>query len=229
MPWDLKRFQEARCLHFVTFSCYRRAPLLFTPRARDIFEQTLERVRKWYGFYVAGYVVMPEHVHLLITEPERAKLSLALQMLKQNVARQLREPEGGSFWLPLYYDLNVWNEAKRIEKLRYIRRNPVRRGLVSSLEQWPWSSFRHYRSGLVGSVEIESQWTARKREQLGITPQLTRQDQSPRPVSAQTQRQGQGTRESRVVLERLGPPPSSSPWPQAAPGCHRPSHNARTS
>jgi len=96
MPWGLKRFQEARCLHFVTFSCYRRAPLLDTARARDIFEHTFEQTRQWYGFYVSGYVVMPEHVHLLMSEPERAKLSVALQMLKQNVARRLRSPEGRS-------------------------------------------------------------------------------------------------------------------------------------
>jgi REP element-mobilizing transposase RayT len=111
MPWSLKRFQEARCLHFLTFSCYRRATRLGMPGARDVFEQTLESARKWYGFYIAGYVVMPEHVHLLITEPERAKLSLALQMLKQNVARQLREAEGGSFWQARYYGFNVWSEA----------------------------------------------------------------------------------------------------------------------
>ena len=166
MPWGLKRFQEARCLHFVTFSCCQQATCLGAPLPRDIFEQTLERVRKWYGFYIAGYVVMPEHVHLLITEPERAKLSLTLQMLKQNVAHKLREIEGGSLWQPRYYDFNVWSEAKRIEKLRYIHRNPVRRGLVSSPEQWAWSSFRHYLSGAEGVVEIESQWTARKRELL---------------------------------------------------------------
>ena len=182
MPWGLKRFREARCLHSLTFSCYQRAPRLGRPRPRDIFEQTLERARKWYGFYIAGYVVMPEHVHLLVTEPERAKLSVVLQMLKQNVARQLREVEGGSFWQARYYDFNVWTEAKRIEKLRYIHRNPVRRGLVSSPEQWAWSSFRHYVSGVEGVVEIESQWTAGKRESLGITVQLRVRDQNPRPV-----------------------------------------------
>ncbi len=128
---------------------------------------------------------MPEHVHLLISEPERAKLCVAQQMLKQNVARQLREPEGGSFWQPRYYDFNVWSEAKRIEKLRYIHRNPVRRGLVPRPEQWSWSSFRHYVSGVEGAVEIESQWTARKRELLGVTPQLVLRDQNPRPVSAE--------------------------------------------
>ena len=183
MPWGLKRFQEARCLHFLTFSCYGRTPLLGTSHARDIFEQVLEQARQWYGFYVAGYVVMPEHVHLLVSEPERAKLSVALQMLKQNVARRLREPEGGPFWQPRYYDFNVWSKAKRIEKLRYVHRNPVKRGLVANPEDWAWSSFRHYVSGVEGVVEIESHWTARKREQMGIFSTLQRQN--PRPVSAQ--------------------------------------------
>jgi len=181
MPSGLKRFQKAESLHFITFSCYNRDPLLSTPRSRDIFEQTFERVRKWYGFYIAGYVVMPEHVHLLVTEPERSKLSVVVQMLKQNVARELRSPEGGPFWLERYYDHNVWTEKKRIEKLRYIHRNPVRRGLVSSPEDWPWSSFRHYVSGIDGLVEIESQWTARKRERIGAAAASPCESQTPRP------------------------------------------------
>jgi putative transposase len=178
MPWGLQRFQEARCLHFLTFSCSRRAPLLCTPRARDVFEETLEQCRYWYGFHIAGYVVMPEHVHLLITEPERTRLATALQMLKQNVAQRFREPEGGAFWQPRYYDFNVWSEAKRIEKLRYIHRNPVTRGLVQNPEDWPWSSFRHYVSGTEGVVEVESQWTARKREQMGIVSRFRIRDRT---------------------------------------------------
>src|SRR5215470_3942106 len=179
MPWRLKRFQEARCLHFITFSCHHREPLLGTARARDVFEETFEQARRWYGFYVRGYVVMPEHVHLLISEPERAKLSTALQMLKQNVSRKLRLPEGSPFWEPRYYDFNVWGEAKRVEKLRYIHRNPVRRGLVKRPEDWKWSSFRHYAIGVEGVVEIESERTATKRERMGIVP-VVRQGQSPR-------------------------------------------------
>jgi len=112
-------------------------PRAGTPLARDVFERGFERVRRWYGFYVCGYVVMHEHVHLLISEPERGQL---LQMLKQNVARELRLPEGSPFWLPRYYDFNVPSEAKRVEKLRYIHRNPVRRGLVAKPEDWKWSS-----------------------------------------------------------------------------------------
>ena len=181
MPWSLKRFQEARCLHFITFSCHNREPLLGTAEARDIFERTLEQVRCWYGFYVRGYVVMPEHVHLLISEPERGKLSTVIQMLKQNVARELRMPEGNPFWLERYYDFNVWSEGKRVEKLRYIHRNPVKRGLVERPEDWKWSSFVHYATGAEGVVEIESEWTARKREEVGTI--LPDKSQSPRPVS----------------------------------------------
>jgi putative transposase len=180
MPWGLKRFQEARCLHFITFSCQSREPLLGTPEARDVFEITLEQVRQWYRFYVRGYVVMPEHVHLLMSETPKAKLSTVLQMLKQNVARELRLPEGNPFWLKRYYDFNVWSEAKRVEKLRYIHRNPVRRGLVEKPEDWKWSSFRHYATGVEGVVEIESEWRARERERVILS---VSESQSPRPVS----------------------------------------------
>jgi len=128
---------------------------------------------------------MPEHVHLLVSEPERSQLAVALQMLKQNVARQLPHlADGTPFWQARYYDFNVWTEAKRIEKLRYIHRNPVKRGLVQTPDDWAWSSFCHYVSGVEGVVEIESQWTARKRERMGVTLRLTGPDQSPRPVPA---------------------------------------------
>jgi putative transposase len=110
---------------------------------------------------------MPEHVHLLISEPERSKLASVLQMLKQNVAREVNLPEGSPFWEKRYYDFNVWSEDKRVEKLRYIHRNPVKRGLVARPEDWRWSSFRHYATGVEGVVEIDSQWTARKRERAG--------------------------------------------------------------
>ncbi len=114
-------------------------------------------------------------VHLLISEPERSNLAVALQMLKQMVSRKLRvAPCSTPFWQPRYYDFNVWSERKRVEKLRYLHRNPVKRGLVAAPEDWIWSSFRHYVTGEDGMVEIESQWTAREREQLGVYPMVGR-------------------------------------------------------
>jgi putative transposase len=119
VPRGLKRYQQAGDLHFITFSCYRRQPLLGAAQARRVFEQTLEGVRRWYGFYVTGYVLMPEHVHLLLSEPERGALAVALQMLKQIAAHKLRSPSASfPFWQARYYDFNVWTEKKRIEKLR---------------------------------------------------------------------------------------------------------------
>ncbi len=170
MPRGLYRFQQSGNLHFVTFSCYRRAALLATPQARDIFEQTLEQVRKWYGVYIIGYVVMPEHIHLLMTEPERSTLSVVLQMLKQNVAH--RVSPGVRFWQPRYYDFNVWSAEKRVEKLKYLHRNPVRRGLVERPEDWKWSSYRHYLTGIDGVVEVESPLTTWRQKQtlLGAPP-----------------------------------------------------------
>ncbi len=175
MPSDLKRYQHAHDLHFITISCYRRLPLLKSAAARETFEATLERVRLWYDFYLCGYVVMPEHVHLLVSEPAGKDLATAIQMLKQLVARKLpRRKSLEPFWLPRYHDFNVFTERKRIEKLRYLHRNPVERKLVANPEDWKWSSFRHYMFGELGTVEIESQWTARRREEMGIHPTIKR-------------------------------------------------------
>ena len=75
MPWGLKRFHESRQLHFLTFSCYHRQPNFESIASRIVFESALERVRQRFGLCVYGYVVMPEHVHLLINEPERGTLA----------------------------------------------------------------------------------------------------------------------------------------------------------
>jgi putative transposase len=67
------------------------------------------------------------------------------------------------FWQKRYYDHNVRSYEKFVEKLRYIHRNPVRREFVEYPEDWAWSSFRHYACGEAGIIQIESEWTARRR------------------------------------------------------------------
>jgi putative transposase len=71
MPQNLKRYYGRGDLHFLTFSCYRRLPLLKTVRARNLFVKALGQIRERYKFRLVGYVVMPEHVHLLISEPAK--------------------------------------------------------------------------------------------------------------------------------------------------------------
>jgi len=87
MPTKLHRCYGAGYLHFVTTSCYRRSALLGTPQNRDLFLEVVEQVRRRYRFVVVGYVVMPEHVHLLFSEPERGDLSVVMKVLKQSFAR----------------------------------------------------------------------------------------------------------------------------------------------
>jgi len=163
MPWGLQRFQNTGQSHFVTFSCYHRRPMFTTTTSRRIFESALERVPRNFHLRVYGYVVMPEHVHLLLSEPQRGILADALKSLKQGVSRRLIA-DAEHFWQKRYYDFNIRNHPQFLEKIRYIHRNPVKRGLCERPEEWEWSSFRHYATGCEGPVEIESEWTARKRE-----------------------------------------------------------------
>jgi putative transposase len=107
MPRGLVRYQQSGDLHFVTFSCYGRKPFLGLAAARDLFERSLEAMRVRYGFLVFGYVVMPEHVHLLVNEPNGVVLATALKALKLSVAVQRRERP---FWQARYYDFNVYRK-----------------------------------------------------------------------------------------------------------------------
>jgi len=171
MPKGLKRYYGQGHVHFLTFSCYRRRPLLGSVGARNLFVKTLGEVRARYGFLLVGYVVMPEHVHLLIGEPERGTPSTVLQVLKQRVSREMRRrrrrvstarmvlpfvDDGPQrFWQPRFYDFNVWSEKKRREKLDYMHTNPVKRGLVDNPAAWAWSSFAFYETGQTGLVPID--------------------------------------------------------------------------
>jgi putative transposase len=170
MPTGLRRYYGDDHLHYLTCTCYHRQPWLASAQSRDLFLEILEDVRQRYQFVVVGYVVMPDHIHLLISESERGTPSTVMQVLKQRSARHLlrkkrRKAEGAELcveqtqrvWQRRFYDFNIWSERKRVEKLRYIHRNPVRRGLVLEPEQWPWSSYRSYKYEEPGVVKI-NQW-----------------------------------------------------------------------
>lgn len=89
MPKGLRRIYGGGDFHFITCSCYRRQAWLKSSRRRNIFLEILEQVRKKYRFILAGYVVMPEHFHLLMSEPRTGTPSTVMQVLKQRVARRL--------------------------------------------------------------------------------------------------------------------------------------------
>ena len=82
MTKGLVRYYGNQDLHFITCSCYRRQAQLKTAKRRDLFLNILEQTRQKYRFVVHGYVVMPEHFHLLITEPEVGDPSVVMKVLK---------------------------------------------------------------------------------------------------------------------------------------------------
>ena len=168
MTTGLHRFYGKDDLHFITGSCYRRQPELGTAYRRDLFLKVLEQTRQRYQFVVYGYVVMPEHFHLLLSEPEHRDLSVVMKVVKERFTRVLNRKRAKSsplqaslwtverrpVWQKRFYDFNVWSRRKHVEKLRYMHRNPVKRGLVARPEQWRWSSYRSYAYGEQGLVRI---------------------------------------------------------------------------
>ena len=181
MPRGLRRFHESGQSHFITFSCYRRQPKFVNAAVYDLFPPCLEDMRRRFDLRVYGYVVMPEHVHLLLSEPEHDTLAAAIHYLKLSFAKRVRsrrvtqvsvqkkdanlghcvspkadanlEHQLGSFWQKRYYDRNVRDAREFMVKLRYLHRNPVKRGLVKEPGDWKWSSFRHYAFRENGVVE----------------------------------------------------------------------------
>jgi len=168
MTRGLRRFQESGQSHFVTFSCFHRKAKFSGPRLCQLFLDRLEAMRLRFELRVYGYVIMPEHVHLLVSEPDDGTLADAIHFLKLSFSKSSRTYRSGdcdpAFWQKRYYDRNIRSHSDFCEKLRYIHCNPVKRGLCAAAEEWAWSSFRHYAMREIGVVEIESEWTARIRE-----------------------------------------------------------------
>lgn len=175
----LERRYDLGHLHFITCSCYRRMPLLDAAKARDRFLKILSEVRERFDFALWGFVVMPEHIHLLISEPAIGDPSAVMKALKQRVSRALRgekkkaagqlgfwgEPSlkrYAHFWQRRFYDFNVWSARKRNEKLNYMHFNPVQRGLVQRPRDWAWSSYRFYWHGERGTCAPNPGWGHRK-------------------------------------------------------------------
>jgi REP-associated tyrosine transposase len=168
MPDGLKRLHHSGQSHFLTFSCYHRRPLPAQMHMQDAFLLALEQVRRRFQMRVYGYVVMPEHVHLLLSEPADGKLALAVQRLKTKVSVCARKEAGkiegeSPFWQRRYFDHNVRNYQGFVTQLRYIHRNPVKRELCTAPDDWPWSSFRAWACGEIGVVQVESEMIANLR------------------------------------------------------------------
>jgi putative transposase len=165
-----EHFYGQNHLHYLTANIYRRARIFDAERFKHKFVQTVDDLRTELGFKIIGYVLMPEHCHLLIWPGPPANPSQIMQKLSERTAnfilRNLRENSAFPWcqkilkqfelpptvhhhahyrvWNRRGYDMNIWSEKKRIEKINYMHNNPVKRGLVAQPSDWPWSSWRFY-------------------------------------------------------------------------------------
>ena len=159
----LARYDDPGTARFVTFSCYHNYNLLISEFALDTFVKCLESTKQKYSFRLLGYVLMPNHVHVVIVPPNNVRLSRIISEIKslsgrtilQNwraknykiLSRLLQSRDGQvrhAFWQRRYYDHNCRTTEKAIEKIKYCHKNPVRAGLVEKPEDWKWSSYRFY-------------------------------------------------------------------------------------
>jgi len=165
-----QHFYDLHDVHYLTTNVYRKARIFDSERFKRSFVRTLDELRNELGFKIIGYVLMPEHSHLLVWPGPLADPSQIMQKLSERTAnfilRDLRrnlvipwcEKMLRRFALPPSvhhhahyrvwnrggYDMNIWTEKKIREKLQYMHNNPVKRGLVAQPGDWPWSSWRYY-------------------------------------------------------------------------------------
>jgi len=164
----LKRREVSGHARYLTFSCYRRLPLFNNDQIKQLFVDQLDLTRRRLNFQIYAWVVMPEHVHLLVMpDTPEVTASHLLRALKRPVAakvltrwreidppilNRIKDKKGSPhFWQPGGgYDRNIISDQEILEKIEYIHANPVRRGLVDSTTDWPWSSALWYdrREGL---------------------------------------------------------------------------------
>jgi putative transposase len=172
MPSRLRRHDEPGHVHFLTVSTFRRLQFFRHVSVRNTFVDAMKSARESYPIRWIGYVVMPEHVHLLVLPQISATavpvpISVVLRSLKGFAGRMgkaalrdvwRRDRSLGTLpldawatgtgekpsWKPRGYDHNIIQEAALLEKLQYMHANPVRRGLVDHPEKWPWNSCRFY-------------------------------------------------------------------------------------
>ena len=171
-----KRYNTPWQAHYLTFSCLRRQPFFRGRRTPVWFLESLDTARRKEAFDLWAFVIMPEHVHLLIAPGGDYDIGRILSRIKGPMSHRAlsfiranhpdflpkmtqTRPSGKTaqrFWQPGGgYDRNLWTGREIHEKIHYIHANPVRRGLVERAEDWHWSSGRAWAEGVDEPLRID--------------------------------------------------------------------------
>ena len=168
----LRHYDHLNTARLVTFSCYRRHRFLTNDRVMNVFIEHLRELRERYKLTVLGYVIMSEHVHLVLHPPDEVKLGPIVGELKSRSARQMLAEdlvvlppdcrvrkdgrERNCVWQPRGYDHNCRTGDTVLEKINYSHNNPVTRCLVSEPGEWRWSSYNWYMGATDVPLEMDS-------------------------------------------------------------------------
>jgi putative transposase len=153
--------------HFLTFSTYQRRRFLDSGETRDIVIEVLQKCLVMQRASCGGFVIMPDHVHALISGGEEFKISPFVQVWKKTSSYRIGQfferelerynqlcPPGCAIWQASFYDYNVDSDEKRNEKIEYMHNNPVEARLADYAVEWDWSSARFYERGEMEGVTI---------------------------------------------------------------------------
>jgi REP-associated tyrosine transposase len=153
--------------HFLTFSTYQRRRFLDSSEIRDIVIEVLQKCLLTHGASCAGFVIMPDHTHALISGKEDFKISPFVQVWKKTSSYRIKRffereleryeklcPNGCPIWQASFYDYNIDSDEKLNEKVEYMHNNPVEARLVDYAVEWNWSSCRFYELGELVGVTI---------------------------------------------------------------------------
>jgi putative transposase len=160
MP-QLRHYDHQSTVRFVTFSTYRFVPALQDDRAKNAFIAELKALRSKYRLRLLGYVLMPDHVHLVLDLPDHLRLGRIIGELKSLSARRYFSTIGSQrghqnvLWQKRCYDHNCRTPESVVKKVNYCHNNPVRRGMVSEPGDWLWSSYNWYSGRREVPIEID--------------------------------------------------------------------------
>jgi len=157
MPKGQKQVYGKGELHFATCNFFRRQPKMALEKHRDLFVQLLEEVRVKFRFNVVGYVAMPTHFHLLMSEPGIDTADNSIQTIRQRFGRRYNASArtDEQVWETRYADLHVFGADGILARLNFMHQAPVKAGLVEQATDWEWSSARRYAGLPEGVVTME--------------------------------------------------------------------------
>ncbi len=169
----LKHFDINGQARFITFCTHNQLPILSDNKIRRIIRDEILNARKHYGFKLIAFVLMPEHVHLVIIPTDKSKVGRIIGDIKRLSSKRIHKyiihkksslirkltvirnkVERFVFWQRRCYDHNCRSEESSWEKVNYCHNNPVKRGLVQSPEKWQWSSYQYYMCNEISSQDI---------------------------------------------------------------------------